>query len=78
MFLCNACLSVPDFSYLPDFRTYAVDIPAEARSYKIENLPEPDMEYSFRVAAKNDIGLGKYSNVRNARTSETGELAQSS
>ena len=55
-----------------DYRIYRDDIPGILTSHEVGGL-RPYTDHVFRVAAKNDLGNGKYSNVLAAQTLETGK-----
>ncbi len=54
------------------FATFRDDLTSDLTQYEVGGLL-PFTEYVFRVAAKNQVGLGAYSAVKGARTLETGK-----
>ncbi len=56
-----------------DFETAPDEVSADHTSAEIQGL-RPATEYQFRIAGKNDVGVGQYSAILGGTTLEAGKV----
>ncbi|XP_064649170.1 protein sidekick-1-like [Lineus longissimus] len=61
-------------SIAPDFSIVRSDIPVTLNSYEVSGL-QSATTYHFRMAARNEVGIGQYTGVLSAKTYETAPTA---